>query len=82
MKKTFKPADLKKVRTGSLKQRKSLVKRDKLGSPCKPSVSFQGFIDSLPEILAAKDFREIVQRLIKARQGEAGNHLGHGRACY
>jgi len=70
MKKTFKPADLNKIRTGSLKQRKSLVKRDKLGSPCKPSVSFQGFIDSLPEILAAKDFREIVQRLIKARQGE------------
>jgi deoxyhypusine synthase len=70
MKKTFKPADLNKIRTGSLKQRKSLVKRDKLGSPCKLSVSFQGFIDSLPEIFAAKDFREIVQRLIKARQGE------------
>ncbi len=34
MKKTFKPADLNKIRTGSLKQRKSLVKRDKLGSPC------------------------------------------------
>ena len=70
MKKTFKPADLNKIRPCSLKQRKSLVKRDKLGSPCKPSVSFQGFIDRLPEILAAKDFREIVQRLIKARQGE------------
>jgi deoxyhypusine synthase len=70
MKKTFKPADLNKIRTCSLKQRKSLVKRDKLGSPCKPSVSFQGFIDSLPEILAAKDFKEIVQRVIKARQGE------------
>ena len=70
MKKSFKPVDLQKVRTGSLKDRKSLVKRDKLGSPCKPSVSFQSFIDSLPEILAAKDFREIVQRLIKARQGE------------
>jgi len=70
MKKSFKPVDLQKVRTGSLKDRKSLVKRDKQGSPCTAPVSFREFIDSLPEILAAKDFREIVQRVIKARQGE------------
>jgi hypothetical protein len=68
MKKTFKPADLNKIRTCSLKQRKSLVKRDKLGTPCKPSVSFKGFLDSLPGILAANDFREIVRRLAKARR--------------
>jgi len=70
MKKSFKPVDLQKVRTGSLKDRKSLVKRDKRGSPCTAPVSFREFIDSLPGMLAAKDFREIVQRVIKARQGE------------
>ena len=68
MKKTFKPADLKKIRTCSLKKRKSLVQRDKLGSPCAASASFGEFLNSLPEILAAKDFREIVQRLARARR--------------
>jgi hypothetical protein len=68
MKKTYKPADLSSVRTCSLKKRKSLVKRDKLGTPCRPSVSLRGFLDSLPEILAAKDLREIVQRLGTARR--------------
>ena len=68
MKKSFKPADLNKVRTCSLKKRKSLVKRDRTGAACTASASFREFIDSLPEILAAKDFREIVQRIIKARR--------------
>ena len=68
MKKSFKPVDLQKVRTGSLKDRKSLVKRDKLGSPCTASASFGEFLDSLPGILAANDFREIVQRLARARR--------------
>jgi hypothetical protein len=68
MKKSFKPADLKKIRTCSLKKRKSLVQRDRLGSPCSASASFGEFLDSLPGILAANDFREIAQRISCARR--------------
>jgi hypothetical protein len=46
--KTFKPVDLKKVRTSSLKDRKSLVEREKLGTACKSPVSFKNFLQSLP----------------------------------
>jgi len=68
MNKAFRPANLKKIRTRSLKRRKSLVQRDKLGAPCSATASFGEFLNSLPDILAAKDFREIVQRLAAARR--------------
>ena len=66
--KTFKPVDLKKVRTSSLKDRKSLIEREKLGTPCKSPVSFKNFLQSLPDILAARDFKEIVRRLTASRK--------------
>ena len=68
--KTFKPVDLKKVRTTSLKGRKSLVEREKLGTPCRIPVSFKDFLHSLPDILAARDFKEIVRRIIAARKDD------------
>jgi hypothetical protein len=68
--KTFKPVDLKKVRTSSLKDRKSLVEREKLGSACSNPVSFKDFLHSLPDILAARDFKEIVRRLSAARKND------------
>ena len=66
--KKFKPVDLKKVRTTPLKDRKSLVEREKLGSACRSPVSFTDFMQSLPDILAARDFKEIVRQLMASRK--------------
>lgn len=61
--KSFQPVDLKKVKTHSLKGRKSLVERTGLGSPWKASGYFHEFLESLPDILAGRDFKEIVRHM-------------------
>ncbi len=63
----FKPVDLHGVRTRSLKGRKSLMARDKMGTVCN-TLSVKDFVQSLPDILAARDFKEVVQRLSVARK--------------
>lgn len=66
--KRFKPVDLHCARTRSLKLRKSLVARDKMGSVCRSPSLIKDFVQGLPNILAARDFKEIVQRLSAARK--------------
>ncbi|MCX5894625.1 MAG: hypothetical protein NTZ51_02160 [Proteobacteria bacterium] len=67
--KSFQPVDLKKVKTHSLKGRKSLVERTGLGSPWKASGYFHEFLESLPDILAGRDFKEIVRHMGAAHRG-------------
>ena len=62
--------DLKKVKTYSVRQRLSKVHRDELAAPFRKGDFFENFYKSLPNILAAKDFREIVQRIIAARKND------------
>lgn len=59
----FRPVDLKKVKTYSLKGRKSKVSLSNLGSPFKPGRSFSDFLKGLPDILAAKDFDRVVEAI-------------------
>jgi hypothetical protein len=68
VKKKYTPISLKKLNTYSLKKRKSKVTLNKLGSPFKGG-SFKEFLNSLPEILAAKDFKEMVRAIVKAKRG-------------
>ncbi len=65
---SFKPIDLSKLKTRSLAKRKNLVERSKLGTPVPASGTFRNFIDSLPDILAARDFREIIKRFVRSRK--------------
>ena len=65
--KTFKPVDLKKVRTSSLKDRKSLVERRSLASRA-GARCLKNFLQSLPDILAARDFKEIVRRILRPQK--------------
>ena len=62
--------DLKKVQTYSVRQRLSKVHRDELGKPFRRGDFFEMFYNSLPNILIARDFRELVQRIIAARQND------------
>lgn len=58
--------DLQKVKTYSVRQRLSKVHRDELAKPFRRGDFFETFYHSLPDILAAKDFRELVERIIAA----------------
>ena len=62
------PADLTKVRTISIAERESKVEVGLLAKPLHKGASFAEFWQSLPTILAAKDLREVVDAVVKARK--------------
>ena len=78
MKKGLQPLSLEGVKTYPLAQRKSLVRVEDFARPVLPRASFQKFLASLPNFLAAKDFKEVVIRIGKAHQHKKPVILGMG----
>ena len=78
MKKQIQPLSLDGVRTYSLRTRKSLVRVEDFARPVPPRASLQKFLSSLPNFLAAKDFREIIARIGKAHRRGKPIILGMG----
>lgn len=76
--KRFVPIDLKKVKTYPLKGRRSKVSISDLGLSFKPNRSFKDFLKSLPHILAAKDFKEVVKAIKDAHKKGKIVALGMG----
>jgi deoxyhypusine synthase len=75
--KNYKPISLKGVRTCKLGARRSKVRLDKVGrSFC--GGSFKSFLDSLPDILAVKDFKSVVDAIVKAGKSKRPVILGMG----
>jgi len=67
MKSKYEKIDLTKVRTISILNRKSKVNTAEFAKVFDPkSQSFSDFIDSLPEILVAKDLKILVDRIVNA----------------
>ncbi|MBI5197251.1 MAG: hypothetical protein HZA19_01445 [Nitrospirae bacterium] len=62
------PIDLSRVKTYSLKDRPSKVHVEEIAKTYQPGGSFRSFLETLPDILAAKDLLEIAQRIVKARR--------------
>lgn len=62
----YKPLEIKGIHAYSLKDRKSKVAVSDFASPPKANQSFSQFLDSLPNILAASDFKAVVSAIIKA----------------
>lgn len=62
----YKAVDLKKVKTYSIKERKNLVSDSKFAKPFEKNGSFKGFINSLPDIHAGHNFREVIKLFVKA----------------
>ena len=60
--------DLNKVKTYSIRQRLSKVKKDAFARPCAKGESFGAFLCSLPDILKAKDFRAVVEAIVQAKK--------------
>ncbi|MBI4698300.1 MAG: hypothetical protein HY758_05165 [Nitrospirae bacterium] len=67
MPKKYSPISLDKIKTCSLRRRKSKVRLDSMGASFSRG-SFNEFLASLPDVLAAKNFRQIADSIIKARR--------------
>jgi len=78
MSKQFKPLDLSKVKTYSIKTRKSKVNLRDFSRPYTPGSSFKQFWEGLPQILAAQNFRDEVQTLAQAKRDQKVIVVGMG----
>ncbi|MCX7973617.1 MAG: hypothetical protein N3B16_03855 [Candidatus Aminicenantes bacterium] len=67
-----------KIKTYSIKERLSKVKVDQFGSPFSPENSFNFFVHSWPDILAAKQFKELVESIKQASFSQKPIILGMG----
>jgi len=74
----MKPFDPSRIKTYSLKDRSSKVRIDELASPHKKAGSFKDFFSSLPNILAAKDIKEVAAAIVQARKDRRPVMLGMG----
>jgi len=60
--------DLTKLKTYPLASRPSKVSHGTFAQACRKGSSFREFYESLPEILAAKEFRAVVTAIVQARR--------------
>jgi hypothetical protein len=76
--KRYRPLSFRKIRTYPLSVRQSKVETGLLATAYQRGVSFRSFIDGLPDILAAKDFRAVVRAVVAAREKGRPVVLGMG----
>ncbi|MFH1287791.1 MAG: hypothetical protein ABII25_03740, partial [bacterium] len=62
----YKAVDLKKVKTYSIKERKNLVSDKNFAKPFNGNGSFNDFYNSLPDIHAGHNFREVINSFAEA----------------
>ena len=66
MAKKFQPLDLSNIKTYSLSDRPSKVKTDDFARVWQKGSSFRVFLDSLPDILAGRDIRDVISAIAAA----------------
>ena len=66
MVKKFQPLDLSNIKTYSLSDRSSKVKADDFARIWQKGSSFRVFLDSLPDILAGRDLRDVISAISAA----------------
>jgi hypothetical protein len=76
--KRYRPLSFRKIRTYPLSVRQSKVETGLLAAPYRKGFSFRSFIDGLPDILAAKDFKAVVRAVVAAREKGRPVVLGMG----
>ena len=74
----FTPIDATRLKTYSLKLRKSKVDAASSAKPFTPGGSFKDFLDTLPGILAAESFKDVVKAIAAARKSGRPVVLGMG----
>lgn len=70
MKKKIKPLSFSKVKTYPLKTRKNLVRVENFARPSGDKADFAEFFTSLPGILASRDLKRLVRKILDARERE------------
>jgi hypothetical protein len=70
--------DLSGVTTYPLKSRASKTRAEDFGRPHAPGAGIGSFVDSLPKILAAADFKAVVRAIVNAKRSEGGVVWGLG----
>lgn len=73
-----KPLDPSRIKTVSIAERPALVNESQFASPVSAGVSLADWIDSLPDILAARDFREVARAIAAAADKGRPVILGMG----
>lgn len=74
----FKPLSSKGIRTYSIRKRKSKVSAADLARIPKKGGTFKDFFDFLPDILGAKDFKDVVAAIVEARKKRKTIAVGMG----
>lgn len=69
---------LKGLKTYSLKDRKSKVSLDDFARPWSPGSSFVSFLETLPNLLAAKDLRSVISAILTAKKTDKTIHWAMG----
>jgi hypothetical protein len=75
---TYELFDLSGVSTYPLKSRKSKARAEDFATPCPPGASVAAFLASLPDMLAAADFKAVVRAILDARASDGGVMWGFG----
>ena len=78
MKFSYDQFDLSGVQTYPLKSRKSKARLEDFAKPCPADVRVGAFVDSLPDMLAAADFKAIVRAIVAAKEHDGGVVWGLG----
>jgi hypothetical protein len=65
-----KSIDFDSIKTYPLRERENKVRKEEFARVTAPASSFESFLDSLPNILAAKDFRSLVRAILNARRNK------------
>jgi hypothetical protein len=75
---TYDDFDLTDIKTYPLKSRASKARTEDFARPSASKTSLGAFVDSLPNILAAADFKAVVRAIVDARRADAGVVWGLG----
>lgn len=76
--KKYRPASLKSIKSYSLCSRKSKVALDSFASAPERGGSLRQFLERLPDVLAVRDFRSVVEAVLSARRRGRPVILGMG----
>lgn len=76
--KIFKPLSNKGLNTYSLKNRKSKVNVHDFAKPLKPDNGFRNFLNSLPNILAASNLKQVASSVVAAHKNHKAVVVGMG----
>src|ERR687888_2556538 len=75
---TYNEFDLSDLKTYPLKSRKSKTRAEDFARPCGEPAGVRAFVESLPDILAAADFKAVVRAIADAKRHDAGIVWGLG----